>query len=78
MRLQPGYLETYSRTMQRVYWAEFIDGQLRPNQGRRFRASIVGNPFVLDGPDSAGEPDATFTPETRLPQSYTAAPSSGV
>lgn len=44
MQARAGYLASYSRTMQRVYWAEFIDNQLRPPQ--RFRASIVGTPSL--------------------------------
>ena len=50
MRTKPGYLETYCQTMHRVYWAEFIETQMRPTQGRRFRASIVGSPFVDEAP----------------------------
>ncbi len=33
--------EAYAKNLRRIYWAEFIDAQLRATRPERFRASIV-------------------------------------
>jgi hypothetical protein len=60
MRGKTSYLASYSQTMQRVYWAEFIDNQLRPP--RQFRASLVSSPFV------PVEPHQTTTAMVQTPE----------
>lgn len=37
--------EIYARNIKRIYWAEFIDTQLRAARTTQFRASLVEEPF---------------------------------
>ncbi len=33
--------EAYTRNLRRIYWAEFIDSQMRATRPEQFRASLV-------------------------------------
>lgn len=37
--------EIYARNIKRIYWAEFIDLQLRTARANQFRASLVAEPY---------------------------------
>jgi alpha-D-ribose 1-methylphosphonate 5-triphosphate synthase subunit PhnI len=37
--------EAYTRTLRRIYWAEFVDAQLMASRPAQFRASIVEEPL---------------------------------
>lgn len=45
MSLSTNNFEVYARTIKRVYWAEFIDVQLRAARANQFRASLVQEPY---------------------------------
>ncbi|HMN36435.1 MAG TPA: hypothetical protein PKD49_01810 [Hyphomicrobium sp.] len=37
--------EAYTRTLRRIYWAEFVDRQLDAARPQHFKASIVESPM---------------------------------
>ncbi|MFM1813797.1 MAG: hypothetical protein RLZ98_492 [Pseudomonadota bacterium] len=37
--------EIYARNIKRIYWAEFIDSQLRTARANQFKASLVEEPY---------------------------------
>ncbi|MCB1483636.1 MAG: hypothetical protein AB7S74_06405 [Hyphomicrobium sp.] len=37
--------EAYTRTLRRIYWAEFVDAQLTAARPQNFKASIVESPM---------------------------------
>lgn len=37
--------EAYTRTLRRVYWAEFVDAQLNATRPASFKASLVDSPL---------------------------------
>ncbi|MBL8884331.1 MAG: hypothetical protein JNL45_14905 [Hyphomicrobium sp.] len=37
--------EAYTRTLRRIYWAEFVDAQLSASRPQNFKASIVEDPM---------------------------------
>jgi hypothetical protein len=49
MQLGTPNFEAYNRTLRRVLWADFIDGQLRVARENAYRASLVKEPYREQG-----------------------------
>jgi hypothetical protein len=55
MQLGTAVFHAYAQTLRRVYWAEFIEDQIKVARSAQFRANLVGNPY--------GEQKANLLPQ---------------
>lgn len=45
MQLGTKTFQSYAQTLRRVWWADFIEGQIKVSRDAKFRASLVDDPF---------------------------------
>lgn len=45
MKLGSSTFHAYAQTLRRVFWAEFIEDQIKMTRTAQFRANLVTNPY---------------------------------
>lgn len=45
MKLGSSTFHAYAQTLRRVFWAEFIEDQIKVTRTAQFRANLVANPY---------------------------------